>query len=122
MTSLFSGVKSAEKYKFFGRIRFLLIYLHELFHCVVTQMAVLMQGQQEYMTEAGEKGTAEEFYNLSGNQSLGQHSRIFMLHLSVQTEETTGVLLKLRLKYVCHIGIYNDMVFEVQQLYSFLQY
>lgn len=120
MTSLFSGVKSAEKYKFFGRIRFLLIYLHELFHCVVTQMTVLMQGQQEYMTEAGEKGTAEEFYNFSGNPSLGQHSRILTLHPSVHTEETTGVLLKLRLKYVCNIGIHNDMVFEVQKLYSFL--
>lgn len=55
---------------FLAGLDFLPLCLHELFHCVVTQV-VLVQRQQEFMNEESEEGNAEEFCHFQWQLALG---------------------------------------------------
>lgn len=73
------------------------------------------KGSKSSWLKQVKKEWQKNFATSSGNWPLDQPSCAFKLHLSGQTEDTK-VFHKVRLKNICNIGIYNEMIFEVQQV------
>lgn len=114
-TNLFSGAKSAEYYKFGAEMDFSSFIS---MNCFIVWQWWCRGSKRTWLTRV-KKEWQKNFTTFISNQSSDQQSHIFKLHLSVHTEETSGVLLQIRLENICNIGIHNEMIFEVQ-LYSFL--